>query len=336
MHILSLPVVVLSAVASTAVIVYYFAKKTQKQEEDVYEEVGKIQELFLYPVKSMRAIKVPYIELTRIGGQYGEMRDRSFMVVNRDTNKFVSSKFERLLSIITPSIKNGTLTLENKGKTVEVVINDVVAKGDVVTQKVFGEDKCEGFDCGDEVGLFIKEALNVESDMRLVYHSDSLFKQRITETGPQFSNVNVEGQHTIRYQDDAPYMMMTVESIQDLNNRIGDEEMVVERFRPSIYVSDAKAYDEDYWAKVKINNVTLTYLKPCTRCVQTLINPDTGVSNKNLQPLKELRKYRLAPGHLRQQYKESPVLGAHFAATNGGIIRIGDSVSVVRKTTYAC
>jgi hypothetical protein len=51
-----------------------------------------------------------------------------------------------------------------------------------------------------------------------------------------------------------------------------------------------------------------------------------------VEPLKELRRYRLAPaGKLARQFGESPVLGVNMALVRPGRIVLGDPVRVQYK-----
>ena len=63
----------------------------------------------------------------------------------------------------------------------------------------------------------------------------------------------------------------------------------------------------------------------------TCVNPDTGLRDASLEPLRELRKYRLAPGKLLEVYKNSPIFGVYMALDKPGRISIGDDVDIEYK-----
>ena len=68
------------------------------------------------------------------------------------------------------------------------------------------------------------------------------------------------------FADECPYMVMCDNSVADLNSRFpSDTHVKMEAFRPVIQISEAKAYDEDFWAELKINEITFDCYKPCTR-----------------------------------------------------------------------
>lgn len=76
----------------------------------------------------------------------------------------------------------------------------------------------------------------------------------------------------------------------DLNSRL-DEPVTPQQFRMNFVVKGATAYEEDKWDWVKIGNVILRNIRPCTRCIFTTIDPETGTKHANAEPLKTLKTY---------------------------------------------
>jgi len=58
-------------------------------------------------------------------------------------------------------------------------------------------------------------------------------------------------------------------------------------------VKGATAYEEDKWDWIKIGNVILRNVRPCTRCIFTTIDPETGTKHPNTEPLKTLKRCTL-------------------------------------------
>lgn len=75
--------------------------------------------------------------------------------------------------------------------------------------------------------------------------------------------------------------------MNDLNEKI---DISVHNFRPSVIV-DCPTFAEDSWNWIKIGDVVFQVIKPCTRCVLTTINPETGERRADGEPLKTLRAY---------------------------------------------
>ncbi|PIO62258.1 MOSC domain protein [Teladorsagia circumcincta] len=98
-------------------------------------------------------------------------------------------------------------------------------------------------------------------------------------------------------------------------------------FRAVIVVDHCAAWDEDKWDDLKIGETRLQCFRPCTRCVLTTVDPTTGIKDIDMQPLKELRQFRLAPdGPMREQLKDSPIFGVNVGVNKPGYIHVGQTV----------
>lgn len=78
-------------------------------------------------------------------------------------------------------------------------------------------------------------------------------------------------------------------TVEDLNSRIENGNVTHNNFRPNIVVKSEK-YAEDDWEWVKIGDVIFRKTKPCTRCIFTTINPESGIRDLKGEPLKTLKR----------------------------------------------
>lgn len=76
----------------------------------------------------------------------------------------------------------------------------------------------------------------------------------------------------------------------DMNNRL-EEPVTPQQFRMNLIVKGAEAYEEDHWDWVKVGQVIFQNIRPCTRCIITTINPETGQKSPKVEPLKTLKGY---------------------------------------------
>lgn len=120
-------------------------------------------------------------------------------------------------------------------------------------------------------------------------------------------------------------MITSQASLDDLNSKL-DQNVSSINFRPCIVVDDCAAWDEDKWLDLRIGDVEMQCFKPCTRCILTTVNPETGTKDKDMQPLKKLREFRLGPGKLRQEFGESPIFGVNAGLVKTGYIHVGQTV----------
>ncbi|KAI1726657.1 MOSC domain-containing protein [Ditylenchus destructor] len=210
------------------------------------------------------------------------------------------------------------------------------------TNELHRNERTDGYDCGDKVGQFLTEALEVQGkrELRLLYFIDGVYTERNFPTDPVWWNNPVPKlTEQIAYADLAAYHAFTTASVDDLNSRLekkGVKKISQLNFRPTIVMSGIdRPYDEDRWLHVRVGDeVEFVCYKPCTRCVLTTVDPENGKKSEVMEPLKELRNYRLAPeGKMHDEFKDSPIFGVNMALIKGGRIRVGDDVSIRYKPT---
>nr|CAD7433608.1 unnamed protein product [Timema monikensis] len=81
------------------------------------------------------------------------------------------------------------------------------------------------------------------------------------------------------YSDLTSFMLMAESSVTDLRSKLPShlQDITNKRFRPNLVVGGSDPYQEDTWDWVKIgDSVIFKKCKPCTRCVMTTIDPETG------------------------------------------------------------
>ena len=121
-------------------------------------------------------------------------------------------------------------------------------------------------------------------------------------------------------QDATPFHLTTEESLADLNARMAAP-IPMNRFRPNLVVRGATPYAEDGWNTIAIGGMTLRWIKPCTRCVATTTDQETGERGSR-DPLYTLARYRRVG---------SEVVFGHYlvADTWGDRLRVGDAVRIL-------
>ncbi|KAE9554683.1 hypothetical protein FO519_002093 [Halicephalobus sp. NKZ332] len=322
--------------------VYKRYRDNQKYWNSEFVPAGFIKELYVYPVKACKELKVDWIDCTINGAKHEENTDRQFLIVDEKTNHLLltTRQYPKLV-LIESNIKDNALTVRiPDGRSVSVNLAEVIKKNDVRRGILHQQLTQDGLDCGDEVGELISEFLETtdKRNIRLLYYVKGLDTERDYDTSSSFwLNPVPRLRDTPAYHDQSTYMLCTDASVDELNGRLSELDddkctVSVRNFRPIINVSGTLPFDEDRWLHVRIGEVEFVCFMPCTRCVVTTVDPDAGKMNKNMQPLKLLRTYRLVPeGRLRDLYKESPVFGVFMAITKEGRIKTGDQVFVRYK-----
>ena len=127
-------------------------------------------------------------------------------------------------------------------------------------------------------------------------------------------------------QDATPFHLTAEESLADLNARMAAP-IPMNRFRPNVVVRGAAPYAEDRWRTISIGDTVLRWIKPCTRCVATTTDQETG-ERASREPLYTLARYRRLG---------SEVAFGHYlvADTWGDRLRVGDRVTVIEQAANA-
>ncbi|CAB3409697.1 unnamed protein product [Caenorhabditis bovis] len=296
-------------------------------ERNEWVPVGRIKSLHIYPIKSCKGKDVFSYKCTPLGPIFNEYFDRFFLVVDGKTGRFHTARTKPEMILTEVEIKNGIMKLihPNHGST-EIDLDNVKKNGKVVSGFLHEKLRTDGYDCGDSAADFFSKVIN-EPETRLLMYSEELYTERICKTSQNWWNNPVPKRvDNTAYADLAPYMITTEASLEDLNSHLNNYVSSV-NFRPCIVISDCPAWDEDKWLDLRIGDVELQCFKPCTRCVLTTVDPKTGKKDKNMQPLRKLRKYRLAPdGKLRKEFKDSPIFGVNAGLNKEGYIHVGQTV----------
>jgi uncharacterized protein YcbX len=113
-------------------------------------------------------------------------------------------------------------------------------------------------------------------------------------------------------------LLTTQASLDDLNSRM-DEAIPMARFRPNIVVSGSAAFAEDDWRGLKLRDILLRVVKPCSRCVIPSI--DITSAERGEEPIQTLIKYR--------RRNNTIIFGQNMIADGEGVIEVGMKVEVV-------
>jgi uncharacterized protein YcbX len=91
------------------------------------------------------------------------------------------------------------------------------------------------------------------------------------------------------FSDGFPLLLISQASLDDLNSRLL-EPLPMLRFRPNLVVEGCAPYEEDEWQRLRIGEMTLRVVKPCSRCKITTVDPYTAETGS--EPLRTLTSYR--------------------------------------------
>ncbi|XP_069677991.1 mitochondrial amidoxime reducing component 2-like [Periplaneta americana] len=306
---------------------YWWHRRSKRDAIPVeWKEIGKLADLMCYPVKSCATIRYPEFDCSELGLKKGLLRDRVFMVVDEEGKNITARQHPRLTQIF-PRIEDDNLILTAEGQeSIKVNITSIVSK-DKLKASVWGQ-AVQVVDCGDEVAKWLRDYVlkGADKGMRLVYYYQPLPTRAVRCNRKIFWKI--QNNDVGALPDFTSYMLMNKASVDDLNTHL-TKPVTANFFRPNFLVESCKAYDEDKWEWVKIGETVFRVVKPCNRCIFTTIDPETGIKDKNMEPLRTLRTYRQEPDpKVRPHVGDSPVLGIHLALRTHGKVKLNDTVYV--------
>ena len=124
----------------------------------------------------------------------------------------------------------------------------------------------------------------------------------------------------VSFADGYPLLLISQAALDALNARL-TKPVSMQRFRPNLVVAGTRPHAEDEWRRVRIGAVEFDVVKPCVRCVFTIVDPDSGRRDPNGEPLRTLVGYRRTPSGV--------TFGQNLIPRGVGSIRIGDAVTVL-------
>ena len=261
-----------------------------------------LSSLIYYPIKACRGFEVQSAFVECMGLEH----DRRMMVVTSEGEFLTQREYPRLAHV-TPALKDEILTLSAPGyDTIHLGIQSTGTPWPVDIWKSKG---VHAIDQGDEAAQWLSDWLS--ASVRLVHIADG-YKRKLN---PQYA-VH-EDDHT-GFADGYPILLISEESLQDLNTRLVEGPVPMNRFRPNLVVRGCEPYAEDTWNKIKIGNVELAVVKPCPRCVVTTIDKETLEHSK--EPLKTLGKYR--------KHELGAIFGQNVIPLNRGSLQLGMNVEI--------
>lgn len=263
-----------------------------------------ISELAIYPVKSMRQIQLQESAL-----QFGGLKyDRRWMVID-DSGVMVTQRNVARLCLIQPELLNPEIDCSIKLSAENMSdISVTVPDGSHTCKAKVWDDVCNAYDAGDDIASWLSEFLNIEC--RLVYFPDN----EIRIVDQTYGRPNDQ----TAFSDGFPILLTSQASLDDLNSRM-NENIPMARFRPNIVVTGCEAFAEDRWTQLKVGDIYLHIVKPCSRCIIPSI--DITNATKGVEPIKTMLAYRKRDNGI--------FFGQNIISNGQGSLAVGMKVHIV-------
>lgn len=261
-----------------------------------------VTSIHVYPIKSCRAIDLKAARFDELGLLY----DRRLMVIDAATSRFLTQREEPRMALITPRLAPTAMQVTAPNMPVLKVDThrDAQERREVTVWRFTGPAD----DLGDNAASWVSTVL--ERPCRLVRFPDDV--QR--EVNPKYAGPGV----LTAYSDGYPILITTEGSLEDLNKR-ASERVPMNRFRPNIVITGAAPFAEDTWKRIRVGEIEIDVVKPCSRCAITTVDAITAKRGK--EPLATLATFRL--------HEKETWFGQNCIHRSLGSIRIGDTVEVL-------
>lgn len=274
-----------------------------------------VSELCIYPFKSCQGIKLKRAEVT----PKGFAGDREFMLVTQK-GKFLTQRQFPQLAKVQVQISNQKISLSVIDSQVQPLTFQPTLTGTEIEIEIW-RDRTIAIDQGNEVAEWFQNFLQLDNQKKC-----RLVQQSPQHIRPINRNHQTKTQDSVSFADSYPYLLTATASLNELNRRIQEIEnsgiVTMDRFRPNIVVKTEQSFAEGNWKSIQIGTVKFTLIKPCSRCIITTTNQQTGATNPSKEPLRTL-------GTFRQFGEQGVLFGEHMIPKNSGIVRVGDPVTVL-------
>ena len=263
----------------------------------------RLSAISIYPVKSCAGLPLAEAVVEACGLR----DDRRWMIVDPES-RFINGRKEPRLTLVRARPGAGYVELEAPGMPpLRVLAPEGNAERDTV--RVWN-DEVDAAACAPEADAWLSRYLGRPA--RLVY-MDAYARRNVDPLYARDGDV-------VSFADGFPLLAISQAALDHLNGRLAAP-ITMARFRPNVVIDGTRPHEEDTWRRVRIGAVEFDFVKPCTRCVFTTIDPGRGAPDPSGEPLATLKGYRRGPAGI--------TFGQNLLPRGAGTIRVGDAVEVL-------
>lgn len=261
--------------------------------------------LYRYPLKSGKGEVLQSAELDKLG----LTGDRRWMLVDEASGRFLTQRAEARMSQLSALWNaDGGVTLATPGQgsiDIPLPADDAELRGVTIWR-----DTLRVPDAGDEPARWVSEFLGKPT--RLVQMP--LDRARATQSG--FGHDDDQ----VAFADGYPLLLIGDASLQDLSGKVG-RSLEMLRFRPNLVIEGSAAYAEDGWKRIRIGDIEFRVIKPCSRCIMTTVDPQTGERSADREPFATLQKHRATA--------DGAMFGQNLVNDKNGRLEVGMPVEIL-------
>lgn len=265
----------------------------------------RLSAIYRYALKSAQSERLVQARLEALGLE----GDRRWMVVDRDSGRFLSQRLLPQMALIGAQYRGDQGLLLRAPGLAELAValpaQDAPLRGVTVWR-----DSLQVPDAGEPAAAWLSGFLG--RDCRLVHVPASRARQ--------VDSAYAEAGDRVAFADGFPLLLLGQGSVDDLSARVG-RPLEMLRFRPNLVIEGAPAYAEDGWRRIRIGALEFDVVKGCSRCIMTTLDPMTGERSVDREPLATLKGYRERDGAV--------YFGQNLIPRGTGVLEEGMAVQVL-------
>ncbi len=232
----------------------------------------QLSEIWIYPIKSMGGIRLKNAKVAEKGLE----NDRRWMLVD-EQNIFITQRVHPIMALFKLSRKNENFIIRFKEDSIELPIS-FVAEGPEMKTTIW-DDEVLTREVGARFSKWFSEKMDIAC--KLVVFPES-------NKRPVDAKYSINSEQ-VSLSDGYPILIIGQSSLDDLNSRL-DSPVPMNRFRPNLVFLGGQPCEEDAWKYFSIGSNKFAGVKPCSRCILTTVDQETGKQGK--EPLSTLATYR--------------------------------------------
>ncbi|MDD1779814.1 hybrid-cluster NAD(P)-dependent oxidoreductase [Enterovibrio sp. ZSDZ35] len=262
---------------------------------------AKVSQLNVFPVKSVAGISLSNVWVEKIGFSF----DRRFMVAD-STGKFVTGRTEPKMTQVKASMNADGITLTHPTMS-PLMLKYAHFSMDRVDTNVF-KDEFPAYSTTSTANAWFSHLLGGKKQLLFIGQ----------ESSPRVSS---SAETQVSFADGFPVLLISDASLDALNARSPDKHSM-DQFRTNIVATGCEAFEEDTWGKVRIGSVVFDVARPCSRCIFTTLDLETGRFRATGEPITTLSQFRTdESGNVN--------FGMNLIALNEGVISADDKIEVL-------
>ncbi len=269
--------------------------------------------LYCYPVKGCRGIALAETLLDA----RGILHDREFLIVDHQ-DRFLTQRATPALALLETALAPEGLILRSPAGT-ELVVPWQTSRSVPRTVTIW-QDTVVADDLGDEPAAWLNAVLG--QPCRLVRVGEASERPMPARRVPPGFPGEAAPARQVAFPDAYPLLVISEESLDELNGRLDGPPLPMNRFRPNLVVTGCRhPYEEDDWKVYRVGATTLWSVKPCERCI--VVTTDQRTLVRSQEPLRTLGGYRRSP-------EGGVIFGQNVIHERpGDCLRVGDWVQVI-------